>query len=242
MAAWYYKWYSDRSDVARRPRPVEYDYRVSVLYNRQVNDRGTGDGERRLLPAPSPGTPRHPSYPSGHSTYAGAASELLAYFFPDYTDEFDRLADNAGMARLWAEIHYRSDHIQGMNLGRHVAQMIIAQLTASCVSQFPDPCPPSDACHAQPPTRDELIEQASQHSSGRAGQPSSVGPNSRGASASASSADMRKHAATSQEGAAVVGSNADEQKQASSPQEGAAVAGSPDRSAEQASGPQEGAH
>lgn len=29
----------------------------------------------------SPGTPRHPSYPSGHSTYSAAASAILRYFF-----------------------------------------------------------------------------------------------------------------------------------------------------------------
>jgi hypothetical protein len=82
LAAWYYKWFTDRTDMRYRPRPIEYDYRVSVLFNFKVNATQSGDGERRLMPDPSPGTPRHPAYPSGHSTYSGAASEMLSFFFP----------------------------------------------------------------------------------------------------------------------------------------------------------------
>ena len=52
----------------------------------------------------SPGTPRHPAYPSGHSTYSGAASEILSFFFPDYRADLDRLADNIGIARPDATI------------------------------------------------------------------------------------------------------------------------------------------
>ena len=91
---------------------------------------------------PSPGTPRHPAYPSGHSTYGAAASELLAWFFPDYREELNRLADNTGMGRLWAGIHYRSDHIQGRRLGRTVACMVIAQLEGSYIPRTPDECDP----------------------------------------------------------------------------------------------------
>ncbi len=162
LAAWHYKWAAEttvsgidpRDGVSYRPRPIEADYRVSVLFNRKVNDTGSGDDGRRLLPDPSPGTPRHPAYPSGHSTYAGAGSEMLSYFFPDYTEEFDRLADNAGLARLWAGIHWRSDHVEGVKLGRCVARMIIEQLEQSCICPD-DPCPPPDNC-ARPPTVPEL--------------------------------------------------------------------------------------
>ena len=63
-------------------------------------------------------------------TVAGAASEILSFFFADYTAEFDMLADNCGMARLWAGIHWRSDHAQGVKLGRCVAQQVIKQLQA----------------------------------------------------------------------------------------------------------------
>jgi membrane-associated phospholipid phosphatase len=170
LAAWYYKWLADSEDAecnqrgagprpgsdgrrtSRRPRPFEFDSRVGVLYDREVNRRGDGDGERRLTPSPSPGTPRHPSYPSGHSTYGAAASELLAWFFPDYREELYRLADNTGLARLWGGIHYRSDHIQGMKLGRCVACMVIQDIIDSCIPRIPDCCPPN--CPPYPPTPD----------------------------------------------------------------------------------------
>jgi hypothetical protein len=121
------------------------------------------------MPNPSPGTPRHPAYPSGHSTYAGAASELLSWFFPDYREEFNRLADNAGMARMWAGIHYRSDHIQGRRLGRTVACLVIRQLEQMFIPRTPDECElpcanaalprSADPCQA-PPSDNALADAA----------------------------------------------------------------------------------
>ncbi|MEJ7870757.1 MAG: vanadium-dependent haloperoxidase [Rubrobacteraceae bacterium] len=133
LAAWYYKWGSDRPCTVYRPRPKEVDDSIDVLYDTCVNETGCGDDGARTTPMPSPGTPRHPAYPSGHSTYAGAGSEILTYFFPNDEMELDRLADNVGLARLWAGIHYRSDHEQGMKLGRCVARLVISQLESDGV-------------------------------------------------------------------------------------------------------------
>ncbi len=165
LAAWHYKWLAtDRTDlVARRQRPFEYAVSqglppLNVLYDTEV-DLSSGevqDGNPRTKPMPSPGTPRHPAYPSGHSTYSGAASELLSCFFPEAKDELDKLADNIGMARLWAGIHWRTDHINGIALGRTVARSVIAQLNSTGVepSMLPtDPPPPI-------PTRPELQQMA----------------------------------------------------------------------------------
>lgn len=175
QAAWYYKWLSQRPQTSRRPRPIEVDDSLDVLYDRIVAFGGDGemlDDTRRkpadlnldcLLrpcPQPSPGTPRHPSYPSGHSTYGGAASELLSYFFPEFTDEFDKLADNAGMARLWAGIHYRTDHFAGMKLGRTVARLVIAQIVATGIVRCPDRSPCKDNMDKMPPTPKELEDAA----------------------------------------------------------------------------------
>lgn len=141
VTAWHYKWFSDRTRVAYRPRPVEVDPNLNVLYDHAVNTRtGAGDLAARVFPAPSPGTPRHPSYPSGHSTMAGAASETLSYFFPENRAEFDLLADNCGMARLWAGVHYRSDHLRGVTLGRQVGRAIVAQLESGGVSPLRPIC------------------------------------------------------------------------------------------------------
>jgi PAP2 superfamily len=252
LAAWYYKWYTDRTDVRYRPRPVEYDYRVSVLFNRQVNATQSGDGERRLMPDPSPGTPRHPAYPSGHSTYAGAASEMLSFFFPDYTAEFDKLADNAGMARLWAGIHWRSDHEQGMRLGRCVARQIINQLQRGCICP-PNVCSTPPPC-AAPPSHDDLERCARDFraccrrkaEAGEHAAEASVTEGEEGTrpeekeGGAVSSAAAREQAQGPQEGAPTSGSSAAERGQAQGPQEGGGSGAGEEAAREQAKGPQEG--
>lgn len=170
LAAWHYKWRSDRSRVKYRPRPIEVDNTLTILYDVAVNpDDGVSDGSPRtppLFPAFSPGTPRHPSYPSGHSTVGGAASEILSYFCPGCRGDFDLLADNGGMARLWAGIHYRSDHVQGVKLGRAVARLVIAQLEADGAPRptilFP-PGSPVPVHNNLPPTPGQLRQAAFDH-------------------------------------------------------------------------------
>ena len=132
-----------------------------MLFNRRPNETQSGDNGLRLLPPRSPGTPRHPAYPSGHSTTYAAGGELLAAFFPDLRAEFEQLADNAGVARLWAGIHYRSDHLWGMELGRCVAQHVIVQLRRNCICP-PDPCNPPDPCQ-HPPSYAEVKKAAAGH-------------------------------------------------------------------------------
>jgi hypothetical protein len=75
------------------------DFSSAVLPN------GSGDGESLVNPNGFPGTPRHPSYPSGHSVVGGAASEVL-----------------------WAGIHFRPDREFGVALGRAVARIVLNQL------------------------------------------------------------------------------------------------------------------
>lgn len=211
-AAWYYKWLAAGRDcTARRERPIEYAWRekkaLNVLFDRpdELNPAynlcpDVRPDKHGKFPDNASGTPRHPAYPSGHSTYSGAASELLSFFFgkmktpaallahpelesePNTTvgKELDRLADNIGMGRLWAGIHWRSDHIQGMKLGRVVARLVIQQLfdmgavdEKGNVVAF-DVCGPVNkklknqcdlsekvACpDDKPPSRDQLIEEA----------------------------------------------------------------------------------
>lgn len=153
LTAWHFKFHADPT-IGFRPRPIEVDPSVSVLFDREPNATQSGDGSPRPLPVPSPGTPRHPAYPSGHSVTYGAAAQLLSAFFPDLRAEFDKVADNAGLARLWAGIHYRSDHEVGMNLGREVADLVIDQIRDSCIC-LPDPCVTPDPC--QPPATPESV-------------------------------------------------------------------------------------
>lgn len=157
LAAWYYKWGSDRPCVSYRPRPWEVDQTLKVLFDKCVNKTGCADDGDRLFPNPTPGTPRHPAYPSGHSTYSGAGSELLTYFFPGEKAELDKLADNVGEARLWAGIHWRSDHEQGQQLGRCVARMVISQLEADGVPKPMKPPAHTPANENKPaPSKEEV--------------------------------------------------------------------------------------
>lgn len=160
LAAWHVKWRGGVG-VEFRPRPVEVDPHVSTLFSRSVNALQDGDGAPRVLPAPSPGTPRHPSYVSGHSVTYAAGAELLTFFFPDRAAELDMLADNAGMARLWAGVHYRSDHEEGMALGRAVGAMVVDQVRAACITP-PEPCAVPDYCQ-DAPTPEEIQAAAEDH-------------------------------------------------------------------------------
>ena len=105
---------------------------------------------------PTPGTPRHPAYPSGHSTYSAAVAFTLIAFFPQYAEDLLRLADNTGVARLWAGVHWRSDHTFGQLVGRAVAELIINQLIdAEIVEEDPTVTGtvaylPPDLCYLRP--------------------------------------------------------------------------------------------
>jgi hypothetical protein len=160
LAAWHFKW-ANRIDGVRPPeadfdrsyieRPYTYEARIAeaegrrprfqVLYDFPPTDTGDGSGQRRRCPEPfpSPGTPRHPAYTSGHSTYSAAASHILKYFFPDQSEQLDDLADNIGIARLWAGVHWRQDHENGRKLGIAVAERVIRQLRNDPVPPLVDP-------------------------------------------------------------------------------------------------------
>jgi membrane-associated phospholipid phosphatase len=69
--------------------------------------------------------PNHPSYPSNHSTYSAATSEVIAYLFPGRADFIRALGTEAGDSRIWAGIHYPMDNVAGVQLGKSVAQLFI---------------------------------------------------------------------------------------------------------------------
>ena len=53
------------------------------------------------------------------------------------------MADNIGMARLWAGVHWRSDHEAGAKLGQVVACLVLRQLASICGGSF-ELCAPSN--------------------------------------------------------------------------------------------------
>lgn len=64
--------------------------------------------------------PNHPSYPSGHSVFSGAASAFLAGVFPDHRASLLDMAKEASLSRLYNGIHYRFDCEQGLVLGEAI--------------------------------------------------------------------------------------------------------------------------
>lgn len=71
--------------------------------------------------------PNFPSYPSNHSTFSAARSEVLAYLFPTRADFIRDVGKEAGDSRIWAGIHYQMDNLAGVQLGKSVAQVFISR-------------------------------------------------------------------------------------------------------------------
>lgn len=157
-AAWYFKWEHPQTSCRSRPwecfnqLDVLYDRRPNSTNSADDGRRSHPPEAQPTFPNPplpgevrppeafvpdvvspltsgaTPGTPRHPAFPSGHSTYAAAAAYTMIGFFPNYAEQLLRLADNAGLARMWAGIHWRSDHVFGHLVGRAIAELILEQL------------------------------------------------------------------------------------------------------------------
>ena len=71
--------------------------------------------------------PNHPSYPSAHSVWSGAAGSVLGRLFPRDAAYFNGLADDIGESRIMGGIHYRTDCSVGLTMGRQVADMVWAR-------------------------------------------------------------------------------------------------------------------
>jgi len=81
-----------------------------------------------------------PAYPGAHSAISAAGAEVLRFYFGqrftfDVTSEslagvtrhftsFSAAAQEAGLSRIYAGQHFRSDHIAGKGLGRQVAESV----------------------------------------------------------------------------------------------------------------------
>jgi membrane-associated phospholipid phosphatase len=69
--------------------------------------------------------PHSPSYPSEHAAVAGAASEVLAFFYPKDAASYRAMAEEAARSRVIAGVQYPSDTTTGLELGRSVAAAAI---------------------------------------------------------------------------------------------------------------------
>ncbi len=66
------------------------------------------------------GLPNFPSYTSGHSTFSGAAAEVLSYLFPGDAAVFEAQKEEASISRLYGGIHYRTDLEVGKAHGKRI--------------------------------------------------------------------------------------------------------------------------
>jgi hypothetical protein len=73
------------------------------------------------------GIPNFPSYISGHSTFSGAAAEILGYIIPEKASAYQAMATEASMSRMYGGIHYRSDCAMGLVTGKIVGDYAIAR-------------------------------------------------------------------------------------------------------------------
>ena len=104
------------------------------------------DGDPRTTPDPSwlplsTKTAPDPSYPGAHSAISFAGAEVLKAYFGDrltfdvsseslqgvtrHFTSFSAAAQEAGLSRIYAGQHFRTDHIAGKRLGRQVAESIV---------------------------------------------------------------------------------------------------------------------
>jgi hypothetical protein len=107
--------------------------RVFAMLNMALHDAAVGCWEVKYFyfnPRPSQmdpelrttiGLPNFPSYTSGHSTFSGAAAEVLSYLFPAGRADFEAQREEASISRLYGGIHYKSDidigKVHGQRIG-----------------------------------------------------------------------------------------------------------------------------
>jgi membrane-associated phospholipid phosphatase len=112
-----------------------YTYVSLAVYDATVAAWNAKYQYKRARPAvqgmtPRVGMPASPSYPSDYAATAFAAAEVMAHMVPAEAASFRAMAEEAGKSRLYAGVEYPSDYFAGMELGRRVAQMVIARMQA----------------------------------------------------------------------------------------------------------------
>lgn len=79
--------------------------------------------------------PQHPSYPSGHAGFSGAAAEFLSAVFPERREALQKMADESALSRVYGGIHYRFDGTHGLEMGRAVGQLAVVAWRAAATPQ-----------------------------------------------------------------------------------------------------------
>ena len=100
-----------------------YDAVIAAYYWKYQYNQPAPKGVKTAVPRSA-----DPSYPSEHAAIAGAASRVLAYLYPAQSAQrLDEMADQAGQSRVAAGTNTPSDVSAGLDLGRAVAEKVIAK-------------------------------------------------------------------------------------------------------------------
>ncbi|MBC7886599.1 MAG: phosphatase PAP2 family protein [Ferruginibacter sp.] len=71
------------------------------------------------------GIPNFPAYISGHSTFSGAAAEVLGHIIPERAKAYNDMASEASLSRMYGGIHYKSDCTVGLVVGKNVGNFAV---------------------------------------------------------------------------------------------------------------------
>ena len=145
------------ADAAIASWDAKYHYDVwrPIDAIRQADQDGNAATTSESTWIPLLKTPPFPAYTSGHSTFSGAASTVLASLFGDATsfdsqtdghaapeqrpldasqivtrhfDSFTQAAEEAGLSRIYGGIHFNFDNTAGLRIGRQVGTATMARL------------------------------------------------------------------------------------------------------------------
>ena len=106
-----------------------YDATIAAWESKYFYNRARPTEMDHKLPA-SVDVPDSPSYPSEHAAAAQAAATVLAALLPAEAQSFQAMADQAGWSRVLAGVQFPSDYYTGAELGRRVAERVIAKANA----------------------------------------------------------------------------------------------------------------
>ena len=123
-----------------------YDAAVSAAYWQERYGRGA-PSEHPLFDSPDQ------AYPNSVAAMAGAASPVLHYLFPEHpAQRLNRDAEQAAQSQVTAGVAYPSDVKAGLDLGRQVADKVIAYAKTDGISrQWDGSRPPHTPAYWDPP-------------------------------------------------------------------------------------------
>lgn len=141
---------------------TNYPINIEILYSKATYNVNAKYGTYLLPMAYPDGSPTHPAYPAGHATIIGACVTMLKAFFNEefvipnpvvasddglnlnefkgevltLGGELNKLASNISLGRDMAGVHWRSDGIEGMNLGESIAISILMDFKKTYNEKF----------------------------------------------------------------------------------------------------------